>query len=447
MKLVLAFLILCTVNITFSQDIPTELQRIKTPTSPASVVTGTQPTVLLSPKSYNALETALYNNFTDGGSLVIPNDFGIEFSPYWSKSQQPRISLDDYLFPTFGQSFRMNSSFSLASTQNFLLGDSSKSNAIGFGWRTSIRLSGDDDKELVTKYLDSIHLSKSLRNDIISLTIDQFESENKALTTGAFLDSLKPQIASVLSTYGVHNSKSLAEQICAYSSDLPILDTNNKGSLIPIQNVLLTRIGSAVPNEVLNEFRKYLQHRKGWYLDIAAASMLNFPTKDFEFSYIPKNAFWITPSYNFVNDSNTTNLFKLMGVYRFEWHNTDFYRTYFPNSTVYINNHDFGLAFMGDFKKCSFQFELVGRYSNTDIPAGTDGNNNILYIKKQSSDVQSVLTLNYRLTNQMILTYNIGNRFDPILNPESTLISNLSLSIGFGTPDARTIDLSSLYKN
>lgn len=132
---------------------------------------------------------------------------------------------------------------------------------------------------------------------------------------------------------------------------------------------------------------------------------------------------------------------KVLLVYRFEHYNLDFYRNYFPNSTVYNNNHDYGLSLLADFRKCSVQMEVVGRSNRSEIPVGTDAQNNTLYVIKKNQDLQYMLTLNYRLTPQAVLTYRIGNQFDPILNPKSTLISNLSVNFGFGAPDKQSLNL------
>ena len=64
MKILLFGWISCLSVFTFAQDDSQEkLQRLTAPASPASAITGMQPTTVLAPKTLNALETALYNNF------------------------------------------------------------------------------------------------------------------------------------------------------------------------------------------------------------------------------------------------------------------------------------------------------------------------------------------------------------------------------------------------
>jgi hypothetical protein len=164
-------------------------------------------------------------------------------------------------------------------------------------------------------------------------------------------------------------------------------------------------------------------------VDAAYAAFLNFPTNNFEFSVVPRQSLWVTPTYRFSND---LSFLKILGVLRYEWYNIDYYRHYFPQSEFYENNVDYGLAVAGVFEKFLLQFELVGRSSNSEIPAGVDENGNELFTKKSNSDIQYVGTFSYLLTDQIALTYSLGKRFDPVLNPENSLISLLSINLGFG---------------
>lgn len=438
MKKLTLLLALSGFTVCFAQDdLQEKIQRLTTPTSPAAAITGIQPTVVLSPKSYSALETALYNNFTDGQSAIIPKDLGIEFSPFWAKKQ--RISLDDYLFPSPGKSFLMNGSFSIASSQNFLLGDSTTSNALGFGTRTSIYFPSKADKNRVQNYRDSLDIINNVEIDL-NHAVTVLLSNPEIKTTSMLVDRLKPTIINLLLELGYASTQSEAEKIatafCDDSSDLPtISDPTLANQIIGLFRKHTTG------DQVYKHFKNYLKNREGFSIDLAAASLLNFPTNDFEFSYAPKNALWITPTYRFWADDK--HVIKAMLVYRYEWYNIDYYKSYFPTSSVYRNNNDFGASVSVEFDKCSFQLECVGRSSNTEIPAGVDANNNELYTKKKSDDLQYMLVVNYRLTDQAILTFNFGNRFDPIANPENTLVSTLSINFGFGAPTKSNIDLFS----
>ena len=47
-----------------------QLNKLKAPSSPAASILGLQPTEILEPKSYEALETAIYSNFTNDNNMA-----------------------------------------------------------------------------------------------------------------------------------------------------------------------------------------------------------------------------------------------------------------------------------------------------------------------------------------------------------------------------------------
>lgn len=439
MRILIFSLLAVLPSFAFAQDDSQEkLQRLTAPTSPASAITGMQPTTVLAPKTFNALETALYNNFTDAGSIVIPKDLAIEFTPYWSKN--PHISLSEYLFPTAWQSFLRNASFSVASSQSFLLGDSTKSNALGFGARTSIYFGGKNDRDTIENYRTQLQSADVLegRFAIIRMrTLDNPEVVSITDFMNAIQQPLKKAVEGLHFFDSPEEINQFMEAFSADTLELPKLTASNHPAFEnAVAGLLRKHISS---DEVYTHFKKYLLNRQGFSLDLALASLLNFPTNDFEFSYAPKNAFWITPTYRFF--ANENHVLKVMAVYRYEWYNIDYYKLYFPGSTVYQNNHDYGVSVAAEFKKCSVQAELVGRNSSTEIPLGMDLEGNKIYTKKRNNDLQYLLVVNYRLTDQAILTFNFGNQFNPVTNPDRTLVSTLSVNFGFGSPKKSSLNL------
>lgn len=75
----------------FAQD--SRLDNLQSPDNPATFILGVQPNSISSPQTTDALKTALITNFVaENGDLVVPNDFAIEFSPYWFSN--PILTLD-----------------------------------------------------------------------------------------------------------------------------------------------------------------------------------------------------------------------------------------------------------------------------------------------------------------------------------------------------------------
>ena len=158
MKNTLMFILLVFCSISNAQE---KLNKLQAPTSPAASILGMQPSAVLSPKSYQALETALYSSFVgENGTAVIPNDFALEFTPYWTKNHS--LSLDEYLYPKkLTDQFIRNSSLSIASTQNFQLGDSTATNGLGFGYRTTFYIGNKKDREKIEKYISDLKSNTS----------------------------------------------------------------------------------------------------------------------------------------------------------------------------------------------------------------------------------------------------------------------------------------------
>lgn len=412
-----------------------KLNKLQAPTSPAASILGLQPTAVLSPKSYQALETALYSNFIgDNGNTIVPNDFALEFTPYWTKNHS--LSLDEYLYPKrIVDQFIRNSSFSIASTQKFQLGDSTNSNGIAFGYRTTFYFGNEKDREKLEAYQSNLKSNQQILSLIgshaerlIDLVADKDE----------FLDKIKSSIVITvfqnMPELDAEKKEALIDQIIN-ETYLLSFDNDDRDSFL---NSFYNLIDSKLKSDLLfNEFKAYIENRYGWSVDVAYANMLNFPSNRFSFSYMPRQSFWLTPTYHFKDEFN---FLKIMGVIRYEWYNASYYKKYFTESKIYENNFDYGLAISARFEKFSIEFEMVGRRSKTNMPAGIDNQGRKLFIYESSSDFQYLGSFNYNLSDQIVLSYNLGSRFDPTLNPENTLVSLLSLNLGFGTPTEKTFD-------
>lgn len=404
-----------------------KLNPVDLPTSPASSVLGLQPRTVLSPKSYQALEATLFSNFINSSDGIgIPNDFSLEFTPYWTVDHG--LSLEDYLYPTdiLNDQIMRNSSISLASTQNYLLGDSTATNSLAFGYRTTLYFGNKSDREIVSEFRKGLSdfgfITGRINSEAQSLVIN-----NKVKNKAEFLAAIRIKVEEVIKNYYPdERAKSVINSIFNEAELLPDLEADEDQFLDEF-NAITGRILKT--DELYSEFKSYIRDRQGLSMDIAYAAFLNFPTNNFEFSIVPRQSIWLTPTYRFRDD---LSFLKIMGVFRYEWYNIEYYRNYFPQSQFYENNIDYGLAVAGVFKNFSLQFEVVGRSSNSETPAGIDGNGNELFTKDSDSDFQYIGTFSYLLSDQIALTYSLGKRFDPVVNPENTLVSLLSLNFGFG---------------
>jgi hypothetical protein len=424
-----------------------KLSAIAAPGSPASYIIGVQPSAVLAPKSFQALETSLYSNFLGKeGKTVLPNDFALEFTPYWASDHG--MTLDEYLYPrnVFDQWWR-NSSFSVASTQAFELEDKTASSGLGFGYRTNFFIGGGSDKAKIAKLTAELKMNQKFRA-WIGASISPLLNNQSITTSEAFLKALLPDIGRVLNTtYGTVTDEELGKLSDELKSGLSGLTYNNNDFEDQFKDLLTQKINGikAVDKsnsaQVIKNFKNYIKARDGFSFDVAYAGFLNFPDNKFSYSIAPRHSAWLTPTYTFGNnpDSTRSAYFKLMGVLRYEWYDTDYYTKYFPAAKNYKDNFDYGLAIAAELKRFSIQLEAVGRYNRTEIQAGTDTDGSKLYKKKTDHDFQCVGTFAYKINKQIALSYSLGSRFEPIINPGSTLVSLLSLNLGFGGPTTEAI--------
>ncbi|PKA83533.1 hypothetical protein ATE92_1689 [Ulvibacter sp. MAR_2010_11] len=433
-------LLLFFIALPFLTGAQEKLNPLKAPTSPASSILGLEPKVILQPKSYQALETALYSNFLNSNyDAVIPTDFALEFTPYWTKNHG--LSLSEYLYPeSFADQLVRNSSFSIASTQNFVLEDSTNSNGLAFGYRTTFYMPNKKDKEITKNKIEAILQDFDLKLDI-NLAAEVMVNSGEVTSKEEFIAKMKDTISATVKRYGKYNTQeeydAIVEAIQVKMTALPTLDINEPDSFLDtFKNIIDEQVKTFVP---IAAFKEYLKDRQGLTIDVAFATLLNFPTNSFEFSYLPKTSVWVTPSYRF---SDKMDFLKVLGVLRYEWYLDDYYRRYFPGTVTFQNNFDYGASVVSDFKRFSIQFELVGRSKNATIPAGFDIEGNELFRKEKDSDVQYMGTFTYNLTEEIVLSYTLGSRFETILNPSETLVSLLSLNFGFGSPTTADLDLT-----
>lgn len=407
-----------------------KLNTLTTPSSPAASVLGMQPSVILKPKSYRALEAALYSNFSDdNGNSIIPNDFGLEFMPYWAINHG--LSIEDYLYPKFNiDQLVRNSALSLASTQQFLLQDSTKTKSIAIGYRTSVFFGNVQDKENITALLKSVSENQRIGSFIL-LELDKLKDQSYTKKEDYLRDVrevLTDRIYKELKTKSRKEAETIVENIYNETEALPFDVAKMDDFFVAFGDVIEKHVGGSY-----DEFKRYIKNRQGLLIDFACAAHINFPDNNFNFSEVPKYAVWLTPSYNF---SNRLDFLKATATLRYEHYYQDYFQKYFPAAKVFDHNIDYGMALSGNFKKFSVEFEATGRSSRSLLPSGMDSSGNTLYRKESSGDFQYIGTFSYRLTEQIALSYQFGSAFKPAFHTSNgTLISLLSLNLGFGGPN------------
>lgn len=437
-KIIIYILVFATTTF-YSQE---KLNPLTKPTSPAASILGMQPSVMLQPKSYRALEAALYSNFSDGsGNSVIPNDFGLEFMPYWAENRG--ISLEDYLYPktNFLQLVR-NSSISIASTQKFLLQDSTETKSIALGYRTSLFFGNSTDKEKIKGYVANLYQKMKINTSLLKI-LDNVKNADSTASKDDYMSTIKTKLPDLIKIELKAKSQkeidAIAEKIYSDVDELEFDSSKTDEFFEKIIDITTKRIGGNY-----DAFKTYITSRQGLSIDFAAAVHINFPSNNFNFSEVPKYSLWLTPSYNFSKD---LSFLKATATLRYEHYYKDYFKKYFPDSNVYDNNIDYGISVSGNFKNFSIEFEATGRSSKSLNQVAEDDSGNSLYLKESFNDFQYIGTFSYRLTEQIAVSYQLGSAFKPVFNVNGgTLVSVLSLNFGFGGPDKNDITLPSKEK-
>jgi hypothetical protein len=406
---------------------------VSIPTSPASSVLGLQASEILAPKSFKALETALYSNFVDGNNnAIIPNDFALEFQPYWAANHG--LSLREFLFPKKkAMHLWRNSAISLASTQNLVLGDGSASNGMGMGYRTSMFWPSEEDRKAIDTYWGNLKDAQTVVAGFgaaIDGAVTNGEITSREQCIRFIKAELPGKISAVYADYSEEKIEAIIDNIISELGlgRMPEFDVNNTDVFMDRFNSILD--DALKGEEAFEVFEDYIKERNGLSLDIAIATFINFPTNDFEFSYTPRRSFWLTPTYRF---DNKLDFLKVMVVIRKDWYDLDYYRKYYSGVQYFKDNTDYGIGVMLDFKKFLLHGEAVGRSSYTEIEAGEDLEGNKLYRKETKSSFQYVLNFSYKVSTQLAISYTLGNKFN-LGTSGNSLISLLSLNLGFGDP-------------
>lgn len=405
------------------------LTKLQTPTFPAASIINNQVGTISRPKSFRSLEASIFSNYIDqNGGLTIPNDFALEFSPYWAQPNL-KISNEEFLAPTVSQSLIQNLAFSVSSTNNFVLGDSSKSNALGFGVRTMLFRGNNtilnEYNKLKKGYrisLDLVNLIDDIDND--SATVKELNNkyfeEVKKNKTKLFGEFTKNQQNIIVGNYIEYIRKHLAAESLAKKiskDDYEEIIDNLTDDFLQV-------------DQILESIYKIRRNRPGFKLEVAGAIALDFPANQTDYSYIPKFGIWASPSYSF----DQVDWFEFLGVVRFYHFNLDFYKTYFPNTEVFENTWDFGFRLVLKWEKFAFESEFVWNKSNTVIHKETDAQGVTTTESKTKNDFQYIINFNYQLDDDIILSYNFGKSFDPFVAINGNMISSLSLNLGFNSP-------------
>ena len=406
-----------------------DLSELKPPSSPAFTILGLQPTEIARPKTFEALEASLLNSFFQENNFRLSNNLAIEFSPYWLASH-PDLTFERYINPTIGDNILFNSSLSIGTVKyNSEVDTNIVSTDIGFGYRTMIFTGRPLQKnEELIKSVKIITINQSLIADSYNIVITYM---NMCSNISELIDSLRNKMETY---FGIPEAELkdrkiiINEIILPYLSDLK--ETDYQDAQEKILQELPNRLSEIAEYKAITGAATKLENANkdnvGFLLEFAAAFVLDFPTSTFQYSKIPKWGIWLTPTYRMQDQS-----FEFLGLLRF-------IKNEIPSQPS--DNFDFGAKVNYQLNKFSVSAECIGRYQSATIFEETI-NDTTTTSKVSSSDFRAVINLDYRITDNLILSYSFGENFD--LNTEVTndLISVFSLNFGIGGPTTNSFNL------
>ena len=428
--IVIGFLIFT--SIAFSQEI-SDFGKfygdVRAPSAPAFTILGTNPSEISRPKSYRDVELSLLNNLFDQGSLTLPKNFSLEFSPFWM-FEHPDLSFKELYRSSVLESALYNLSFSLATQTD----ESQAVNTtfLGAGVRTVF------DFGRPRKTLELVHELGEMQRNMAFITNANTLIRTYILNQQQGFDGSKSafkKLSSGLteSTEAVNNLpedqksflNSMVKFFIAKVETSKIQDTAGLNSAL---NELLT--GDQLES-LLTEIKRdskvvqaAIEDRVGFKLEVALALKRDYLDAQVSESRTSNSGFWLTPSY--IHESLPI---EFLGVVRYLHNNQDFVEN---GSTIdWTRNFDLGIKLVYKMKKFSLEGELIYREQTQVLEAITDLNGFSFRPKRTTADRKIDFTVAYQVDESISLSYTYGKNFElPILNGD--LISGLNINFGIG---------------
>jgi hypothetical protein len=434
-KPVLWIALLCSSAIFAQTDVgEIKIDELRAPSSPAYSILGVQPTEISRPKSWREVESVIGSSFFEDNKLIIPKNLAVEFNPFFTTNRtNPQLS-PSYVYGNdskdFVTVFKSNSAFSVATGNFKTYSDTSKMNPrMGLGYRTRF-VDFKPTAKATAAYNKFLYSQVQTTNFSVAIQELTINNSNAAIAPADLNKQLKTAVKEIL-----RSTAELADTAAFYiiiDNELqPAIDSmiaknaNTATILEQLTQIAADRMDKANVKESYQEVADGLGERYGSCLEFATSFLLDFPTNDIAFSKTPKFGMWLTYTYR----TQSQNLeFGALGR---------FITTKFDTSTRY-NNFDFGGRIMLNGGKWSMNGELIQRIQFEVVENKNPNQVTFQY----SLDFKASLNVNYKLTDDVILSYTFGNNFTvntEIENAKTNLGSSVSVVYAFGGPRVKDL--------
>lgn len=414
----------------------TVLSQIRAPSSPASKILGNEPNEITRPKSWNELEVSLFTDFlTEEGGINLNRLVNIEVSPYWLKKDR-KITTESFILQEDPlENIKQNFTVSLATSNNLIVPDSigQKNTSLAVGLRTMLWRGTKLEKgTLETRYralqedlkfttrLLPVLMNVDCQNCTKEAFVDQF-------TTQLFIQRNQVFPSSLSETEKLETIDQLKVHLLA---NLDSMSTDGSSYRAYIDDLAENKYFSDLERNLLS-LQEMIADRKGFKLEVAAALAIDFPTNETDFSTVPQYAFWVTPSYQ----PYDTGWIEFLGIVKYQGFHLDYYRSIVQQQEYQKNALDVGIKLV--FKAQRFSFELEG-VSRRERNFFTE--DNLAFRERTESNSKYVARFNYRISDNLVLTYDFGSDFDLLGVSSNNLISQFALNYAIGAFKQKDIE-------
>ena len=238
------------IGVALAQEEKIEPRDLRVPISPAINLLGVAPVEVAQPTAAKAFGlTALESVTNSQGDF--PNNFAIEFAPYWW-FLHPDLSFEEYYEKTgFGQAILQNLSFSVGTTNATIIDDGAEveGSRVGFGARTSL-LAGNKNPLLDIKIQEYLDLAVRCKRELQAANPDLDPTNTEPIEPGV--------------------------------------------EILPDCSVQAEKIAK------IEEIENLSSDRVGWQLDAANAYVFDSPDNDIDELDLSRIGAWLTVSYRSV---------------------------------------------------------------------------------------------------------------------------------------------------
>ncbi|UCD18314.1 MAG: hypothetical protein JSV44_05225 [Candidatus Zixiibacteriota bacterium] len=375
------------------------------PPSPGFVLLGGEPSSVERPGTPTDLALSILNRTEDLN--VFPEDFALEFAPYWLFFGR-QIDYREYEADKPGTNLLQTLSLSFATTSEAAFGPDTTSSSVALGIRFSL-LRGDIDYEF-----DSLRQKDELLSEMLRKNLNEFSAElHQIHEQDEIVRLLREQRESYIEAIG-----EFREQLeVADESTRALLDIKIKMHEDNIERVS-KQIGERmeqIDGTFISDFRarnkedlksirtliSSMQFRRiGWKLDVAGGIVFDFPDDHFDEGSLSRWGVWLTTGPEWRHWS-------ALGVFRYLGNDDDSDEAGIDAGArlIYDNIKRFAISAEG----------VVRNFPNTD----------------RSDEWRAALQVDYAIAKNKTVSFTFGRDFEG--NKSGNLLTLLNLVMGFGS--------------